>query len=124
MFLQCGQLLPISAFIRLNEEPGGDKPENRRKLHPGAPLSGRPDAFFVDEVGPMELRGEGWAPALDRLGGLPAPVVWVVRPKLVEEVRRRWEWGEAEVVEAASASAAAFAEMLLGRLPARQAACR
>jgi hypothetical protein len=72
----------------------------------------------------MELRGEGWAPALDRMGGLPAPVVWVVRPKLVEEVRRRWEWGEAEVVEAASASAAAFAEMLLERLPARQAACR
>jgi len=130
LILDTGERLPLA------ERDSNEPPESGRcyrfraeSIAAGlAALSGErlagADAVFVDEVGPMELRGEGWAPALDRMGELPAPVVWVVRPKLVEEVRRRWGWGEAEVVEAASTSAPAFAQMLLQRLPARQAACR
>jgi nucleoside-triphosphatase THEP1 len=82
------------------------------------------DVVFVDEVGPMELRGEGWGPALDAVSALPAPMVWVVRPKLVDEVRRRWGWHDAEVVDAASADAARLASKLAQAVPARMAARR
>ena len=49
------------------------------------------DVLMVDEVGPLELRGEGWAPELERLAReRRKPMVWVVREGLVEDVRRRW----------------------------------
>ncbi|MHB8079401.1 MAG: nucleoside-triphosphatase [Candidatus Krumholzibacteriia bacterium] len=52
----------------------------------------RCDVVLVDEIGPLELRGEGWAPALpplwERAG---AVVVLAVRPGLVEAVAARWE---------------------------------
>lgn len=78
------------------------------------------DIIFVDEVGPMELRGEGWGPALQAVSALPAPMVWVVRPKLVEKVRRRWGLHDAEVIEAASASALQLASRLAQAVAARQ----
>ncbi len=80
------------------------------------------DVIFIDEVGPMELRGEGWGPALDSVSAMPAPMVWVVRPKLVEEVRRRWGWHDAEVIEAAGADAASFAARLAQAAAMRPAA--
>lgn len=82
------------------------------------------DVVFVDEIGPMELRGEGWGPALDAVSALPAPMVWVVRPNLVEEVRRRWGWYDAEILDAASADAALLASRLAQAVPARMAARR
>ncbi len=48
------------------------------------------DLIIVDEVGPLELQGQGLARALDRLVFLPTPQVWVVRKALVKEVSRRW----------------------------------
>jgi len=45
----------------------------------------------VDEIGPLELRGQGLAPALDALGeGGPVPVV-VVRESLTAEVAARFD---------------------------------
>ncbi|MDD5656730.1 MAG: nucleoside-triphosphatase [Elusimicrobia bacterium] len=49
------------------------------------------DVAFVDEVGPWELEGGGWAPALETLARKRRrPTVWVVRPGLVDAVRARW----------------------------------
>jgi nucleoside-triphosphatase THEP1 len=49
------------------------------------------DAVLVDEVGPFELAGGGWAPALDQLAlDGTRPVVMVVRSSIVDAVRRRW----------------------------------
>lgn len=73
---------------------------------------------FVDEIGPMELRGEGWGPALQEISVMPVPLVWVVRPKLVEEVRRRWGWHDAEVIEASAMDAAVLADRLAQAIPA------
>lgn len=48
------------------------------------------DVIIVDEVGPLELRGEGWAPELDVLARRGKPMAWVVRESLVQEVCRAW----------------------------------
>ncbi len=49
------------------------------------------DLICVDEVGKLELRGEGWAPFLPPLLKLTTPVhLWVVRQTLLEQVCRRW----------------------------------
>ncbi|MCL6475013.1 MAG: nucleoside-triphosphatase [Firmicutes bacterium] len=61
--------------------------------------------LIVDEVGPLELQGDGWAPVLDRLlADVFGVMVWVVRPELVEEVRKRYPLlVHTEVVRAAEA---------------------
>jgi nucleoside-triphosphatase THEP1 len=49
------------------------------------------DFIIVDEVGPLELRGNGWAPALDHLmESVQSPMLWVVRTKVIREVIIRW----------------------------------
>lgn len=86
----------------------------RTALADGAARSA--DLVIVDEVGPLELRGEGWAPELDRLHQQPCrSMLWVVRPELIEEVRRRWPGLEgAPVLRARATSATRLADLLLG----------
>ncbi len=67
---------------------------------------------LVDEIGPLELRGEGWAPALPPLWSRDgAVVVLAVRPGLVEAVAARWDlrprlvWQAGEVTPDAAAEA-------------------
>ena len=48
------------------------------------------DLIFVDEVGPFELRGKGWAPSLELLARVEKPQIWTVRPQLVDQVPERW----------------------------------
>ncbi len=49
------------------------------------------DFIIIDEVGPLELRNEGWAPALDVLTeSNRTPMLWVVRTKVIREVIIRW----------------------------------
>mgnify|MGYP001286157443 CR=1 FL=1 len=49
------------------------------------------DVVIVDEVGFLELRGKGWAPALQALLDLDGLVhVWAVRCKLLDTVRAVW----------------------------------
>jgi nucleoside-triphosphatase THEP1 len=46
--------------------------------------------IIVDEVGPLELAGGGWAAALGRLSGRAGCVLLVVRRGLVAPVAARW----------------------------------
>jgi nucleoside-triphosphatase THEP1/SAM-dependent methyltransferase len=48
------------------------------------------DVVVVDEVGPFELSGGGWATALDALRDFEGATILVVRDSLVDEVRARW----------------------------------
>lgn len=48
------------------------------------------DFILVDEVGPFELRGKGWAPSLELLARVEKPQIWTVRPQLVDQVPERW----------------------------------
>ncbi len=48
----------------------------------------RADLIIVDEVGPLELRGNGWAPCLKKLLQLSTPLqIWVVRRSLAVKVQ-------------------------------------
>jgi len=60
----------------------------------------RADLVVVDEVGPWELQGQGWAEALDSLlTTVNTPMVWVVREEIIEAVHRHWALKEAPVFE-------------------------
>jgi nucleoside-triphosphatase THEP1 len=48
------------------------------------------DLIVVDEVGPYELSGKGWAPALNILAKSPRPQIWAVRPELIADVQSSW----------------------------------
>jgi nucleoside-triphosphatase len=57
------------------------------------------DIVIVDEVGPLELRGHGWAECLDSLLKLHgATHIWVVRSDCVQAVCRKWNLANAEIV--------------------------
>ncbi|MEW6199054.1 MAG: nucleoside-triphosphatase [Planctomycetota bacterium] len=53
-------------------------------------IADAPHLVIVDEVGPLELAGGGWAAALDALAALPGGTVFAVRPDLAAEVAARW----------------------------------
>lgn len=48
--------------------------------------------LIVDEIGPLELRGEGWAQELMHMqkNDVPCVMVWVVRPNLIDIVKKRF----------------------------------
>ena len=67
---------------------------DRARAHPTA-------LVIIDEVGPLELQGLGWAPALLPLIIARAhPLVLVVRPSLVTEVCARWNLQPVEIWDA------------------------
>jgi len=69
---------------------------------------------------PLELRGEGWSEGLDALvRGRRAPMVWVVREGLIDEVRLRWGLADDRVWDAGAGAPGALAAEILRELPAR-----
>ena len=57
--------------------------------------------IIIDEVGPLELQGLGWAPALlPLIIARTHPLVLVVRPSLVPEVCARWNFEPAKIWDA------------------------
>ncbi len=80
----------------------------RKALGPDAQSA---DVVLVDEVGPFELAGGGWAQALDELTRDHAgPVVLVVRSSIVDAVTRRWGSADTVTWEAAGTSAQEIAD--------------
>jgi nucleoside-triphosphatase THEP1 len=62
----------------------------RRALEPDA--EHMPEVLIVDEVGPLELDGKGWAGQLEKnLRSFPGTVILVVRSGLVPQVLDRWQ---------------------------------
>lgn len=55
------------------------------------------DVIVVDEVGPLELKGGGWAPSLDMLRLSQKNQIWVVRKELVDQVSLNWRFVPARV---------------------------
>jgi nucleoside-triphosphatase THEP1 len=50
-----------------------------------------PRLVIVDEVGPLELAGRGWAAHLDQLAGRPGFTLFTVRRNLAGQVAGRWK---------------------------------
>lgn len=49
------------------------------------------DLFILDEIGPLEMKGEGWAGAFNKILQLrKRPILIVVRPSLIEKFVSRW----------------------------------
>lgn len=76
------------------------------------------DLVCVDEVGPLELRGQGWAEELAALAAAPSGrLLLVIRPQLVEGVLARWNLRPAAVWMAGEADAETVAAGLREGLP-------
>lgn len=55
--------------------------------------------IFVDEIGKLEARGEGWAPFLDPILHMPAcSHVWVVRETLIDLVISTWPFTPTAII--------------------------
>lgn len=53
---------------------------------------GAANIIFIDEVGPLELNGDGWAAAIDKLMQQPRlTLVMVVRRSMTEQVISKWQ---------------------------------
>ena len=74
------------------------------------------DIIFVDEVGPLELQGKGWASGLDAMVERRKPMVWVVRSSLVDEVRLRWGLARSRVWDGGLVGTEALAADILAEL--------
>lgn len=63
---------------------------------------GKTDLIVIDEVGPVEMKGKGWA---DDIGELlqtsSAAQLWVVRKKLLKKVIRNWHIGDTMIIDIA-----------------------
>ncbi len=53
--------------------------------------SDNPDVIVIDEVGPLELNGKGWSPAMDYLvRESSAILIWIIRKEMVDKVLAKW----------------------------------
>lgn len=58
------------------------------------------DLVVIDELGPMELNGEGWSSSVENLVARTIiPQVWVVRRPLVEKMLNKWNIGQAYIID-------------------------
>ncbi len=83
------------------------------------------DLAVVDEVGPLELRGEGWAMAVDVLRHNSAvPLLLLVRSGLMGEVIDRWDLQDCKVFRVAGADAGEIAAAIAKAIQGRQSQVR
>jgi iron complex transport system ATP-binding protein len=62
-------------------------------------IDNSPGLVVIDEIGPLEINDEGWAPAIERLVVCNAsPQLWVVRERLVKPIMRKWNVGDIIVI--------------------------
>jgi nucleoside-triphosphatase THEP1 len=58
-------------------------------LHPGNLKNA--DIVVIDEVGPFEIEGKGWADSIEKLlNESELPMIWVVRESILWEVLQKW----------------------------------
>ncbi|MEI7829409.1 MAG: nucleoside-triphosphatase [Prolixibacteraceae bacterium] len=70
----------------------------KRILDPSS-LLGK-DLVVIDEIGPLELKDQGWATAIEELcSNFPIPQIWVVRKSLVSQVIKKWRIGDVYIFD-------------------------
>ncbi len=58
------------------------------------------DWLVIDELGPLELAGKGWAPLIERiLREDPKPMIWTVRRQLAAKIAHKWNIGEVTIID-------------------------
>jgi nucleoside-triphosphatase THEP1 len=64
------------------------------------PAALKSDLLIVDEAGPLELKGKGWAePLRDLLSRRIGPTLLVVRPSLIDSITSLWALGDPVMLE-------------------------
>ncbi|MCP3872848.1 MAG: hypothetical protein GY699_06800 [Desulfobacteraceae bacterium] len=57
------------------------------------------EIIFVDEIGKLELAGDGWASRLFPLLSIKTAVhIWVVRENLIDEVCKKWKLNNPDII--------------------------
>lgn len=54
--------------------------------------------YLLDEIGPFELDGRIWAPAIPGLLQQGRMMIWTVRPGIIDRVKRKWNLPDAEIL--------------------------
>jgi nucleoside-triphosphatase THEP1 len=50
--------------------------------------------IIIDEIGPLEAKSKGWAPAIQHISEEAiSPMLWVVRESLIKKISRKWPVG-------------------------------
>ena len=66
-------------------------------------VSKKADLVIIDEVGPVELKGKGWANEIENLVTQKSVLqLWVVRNHLLKRVFRQWKIGDILIVDVGS----------------------
>lgn len=75
------------------------------------------DLLVIDEIGPLEINDQGWAPALEvviKNGGFPQ--LWVVRESLLKPVIRKWNLGDVYVFNVSTETVEEIAGTILPKI--------
>ncbi len=63
------------------------------------------EIVFIDEIGPLELKGFGWAKSIDQLMDDPDKIhFWIVRRGIIKRVIQKWDLLNTQVVDTRTAS--------------------
>jgi len=55
--------------------------------------------IMVDEMGRMEIQGQGWAPCIDPLMVLKHPIhIWIIREALVSPICQLWPFKKTDII--------------------------
>ncbi len=77
----------------------------------------REQLIIIDELGPFELNGLGWASAISELQGLyRGPMIWVVRESLVEQIVEKWPPARLRVFPADRTEAREISRIILNHM--------
>jgi nucleoside-triphosphatase THEP1 len=70
--------------------------------------------LIIDEIGPWELEGGGWAESIDKLTKLQQyNMIWVVRKEILEDVFKKWDLKTPFIIEIPNTSTSDTKEMIL-----------
>jgi len=75
------------------------------------------DFLVVDEIGPLEINDQGWAPALEvviKNSGFPH--LWIVRESLLKPVIRKWNLGDVYVFNVSKETVDEIASTILEKI--------
>jgi len=83
----------------------------------GSANSGGTGAIVIDEVGPMEIGGNGWYSAIEMLCGTSRDVqIWTVRRSIADKATRRWSTGNIHIVDIATAQPLETAKLIISAI--------
>lgn len=78
-------------------------------------------AVVIDEIGPLELGGQGWSDAIEKIcRNSLIPQIWIVRKKLVSTVMKKWNVGNIYIFNISEDNFQDVQELLIGIINSKQ----